>query len=356
MKDKKAKHYSDVITFAYWIRKQSMLRYKKDFAFSDDVKMIGKGAVFHVAPSNVAVNYAYSLVTGLITGNANVVRVPSKRFEQIELINFALKESLHYYPKMADYICLIRYGHSKEINDFLSSMADVRIIWGGDNTINTLRLSPMKPRSVEIVFADRYSFAVIDSDYYSELINKDEVVMNFYNDTYLTDQNACSSPRIIVWIGDKIESSKQDFWNRVHLLVSDRYNYQQIMGIDKLLKTCIVATKIKGSKVVKTEDNYVTRMSVPSIDNDAILSCFGNSGFFLEYDANTIEEIMPLCNNSKCQTVTYIGNIKMFDSIINTGCRGVDRIVPFGSSMNFDLIWDGYDLVSSLSRLISLSK
>ena len=216
MKSKKAKQFSDVITFAYWVRKQSMLRYKNDYASKMGIKMTGKGTVFHVAPSNVAVNYAYSLVAGLITGNSNVVRVSSKRFEQIELINMALKESFHYYPKIADYICIIRYGHNKEINDYLSSLADIRIIWGGDDTINNLRLSPMKTRSSEIVFADRYSFAVIDSDYYMATTNKEEVVMNFYNDTYLVDQNACSSPKLIVWIGKEKERSKEDFWNRLH--------------------------------------------------------------------------------------------------------------------------------------------
>ena len=350
MADKESKQYSDVISFAYWIRKQSMLRYKNNYSINSNLKRTGRGVVFHISPSNVAVNYAFS--ASLILGNINIVRIPTKKFEQIKIINEALIKTLEYYPAMSDYIILIRYGHNKEINDYLSALADVRIIWGGDKTIQTIRSSPIKPRSTEIVFSDRYSFAVIDSDYYVNLINKDEIATRFYNDTYLTDQNACSSPKIIVWTGGRIELSKNDFWRRVYALVKKKYNLQQIMGVEKLLQKCIVATTLKESKEIKTEDNYVIRMSIPNLDNAQY--CFGNCGFFLEYDAEKIDEIMPLCNNEKCQTITYIGDIKMFDTIINSGCKGVDRIVPFGNSMDFDFIWDGYNLVSSLTRIISL--
>lgn len=40
----------------------------------------GRGVAFHIAPSNVAVNFAFSLAAGLLTGNANIVRLSSKPF------------------------------------------------------------------------------------------------------------------------------------------------------------------------------------------------------------------------------------------------------------------------------------
>ena len=32
---------------------------------------------------------------------------------------------------------------------------------------------------------------------------------------------------------------------------------------------------------------------------------------------------------------------------------GVDRLVPIGSSLEIDLIWDGYDVIKSLSREVT---
>ena len=33
---------------------------------------------------------------------------------------------------------------------------------------------------------------------------------------------------------------------------------------------------------------------------------------------------------------------------------GIDRIVPMGKSMDFSLIWDGYDLIRQMSRRITI--
>lgn len=77
----------------------------------------GRGVAFHIAPSNVAVNFAYSLVAGLLSGNANVVRVPSRDFQQVDIICHEIKMTLQEYPQISPYICLIRYECDKATND-----------------------------------------------------------------------------------------------------------------------------------------------------------------------------------------------------------------------------------------------
>ena len=162
------------------------------------------------------------MVAGLLNGNANVVRIPSKDFEQVRILVRAFNQALQEHEDMKTYVLLVRYERDKDINDLFSSIADVRVTWGGDNTIAELRKSPLPPRSAEITFADRYSLAVIDSDCYLAIENKNKVAEDFYNDTFFTDQNACTSPRIIVWTGTKIEKAKQIFWSLEHDLVKNR--------------------------------------------------------------------------------------------------------------------------------------
>jgi hypothetical protein len=79
-----------------------------------------------------------------------------------------------------------------------------------------------------------------------------------------------------------------------------------------------------------------------------------NSGFFLEYDCDDITEIFPLCNDKHCQTIAYIGDKEMFLQLLEKGAKGIDRIVPVGKTMDFDLLWDGYDLTGHLTRTIVL--
>lgn len=101
----------------------------------------------------------------------------------------------------------------------MSSLCDVRVIWGGDATIKEIRRAALLPRATEITFADRYSLAVIDADYYLEYGEYERVAQDFYNDTYLSDQNACTSPRVIIWYGNNKEKAKEKFWDELETLV-----------------------------------------------------------------------------------------------------------------------------------------
>ena len=354
MGNRDAKTYSDVITFAFWIRKSSVLKLKERFEKKDEAFYLGKGIAFHIAPSNVPVNFAYSLVAGLLNGNANIVRVSSKDFAQVEIIVDAVNCVLEQHTEMKPYIILVRYERDKDINDLFSSIADIRVVWGGNNTIEELRKSPLPPRSVEITFSDRYSLAVIDADSYLEIEDKDRVAEDFYNDTFFSDQNACTSPRIVIWTGNRIEKAKKIFWDVEHKLVKKKYAFQAIQGVNKLTKSRLIAVVEPGVKVEEHPDNLIVRVIVPEI-NDCLMDYQENSGYFYEYDCKDIQEIRELCNDKRCQTIAYIGDSKVVLPLIEAGVKGIDRVVPMGKTMDFDLVWDGYNLPALLTRTIVLA-
>lgn len=352
MRNKDAKNYSDVVTFAFWIRRGSVLKLKERFEKSDGI-YLGRGVAFHIAPSNVPVNFAYSLVTGLLTGNSNIVRVPSKNFPQVEIITEAFNKALNKHEEMRPYILCVRYDRDKEINDMFSAIADVRVIWGGDQTIADIRKSILPPRSGEITFADRYSLAVIDSDSYLSIENKLQVAEDFYNDTFFSDQNACTSPRLIVWTGNNIGEAKQMFWEEEHKLVAKKYKFQTIQGVNKLTQAYLIAVKESGVKIEEHKDNLIIRVTVPQI-TDYLMDYRDNSGYFYEYNCKDIMDLIPICNDKKCQTIAYIGNSAVFKPLLESGIKGIDRIVPMGKTMDFDLIWDGYDLSMLLTRVVTI--
>ena len=354
MKSREAKAYPDVITLGFWMRKSSVLALKERFVEeSSDIK-IGRGVAFHIAPSNVPVNYAYSLLTGLLTGNANIVRIPTKDFPQVSVINNAINRALEEYPDMKQYICLVRYGRDQKVNDLFSSLADTRIIWGGDNTISEIRKSPLGPRAGEISFADRYSLAVISSEKYLEVSDKKRLAEEFYNDTFLSDQNACTSPRLVVWMGEKKEEAKELFWKYEHDLVKKKYQFQSIMGINKLTSSYLMAVKKEGTHIDCHKDNYIIRVNVPEVKPE-LMELKDNSGYFFEYDCDDIFEIRDFCNNTHCQTIGFLGEKDIIMPLLTSGIKGVDRVVPIGKTMDFDFIWDGYELVERLTRTIKVS-
>lgn len=353
LKDRSAKQYPDVVTFAFWIRKANIMTLKKRFVKEGAVTHIGRGMVFHIAPSNVAVNYAYSLVTGLLMGNVNVVRIPSKEFEQISVLNNALQKVFEQgYEDILKRICLIQYGHQKEITQELSKYTDARVIWGGDRTIAEIQECSLPARAVEIAFADRYSLAIINTDdYLNAAQDWKQIARQFYNDTYLTDQNACTSPRMVIWTGSRREEAKRIFWTQLHEILEKEYSLQDKQVVDKLTNQYLLSTLGKEYHIIPTVDNYITRVQImePTVD---WIQLKGNSGFFFEYDWNSWEQLLPLFSNTACQTISYYGGITGLKETLLYGVKGVDRIVPIGSTMDFDLVWDGYNLYEWLTRSV----
>ena len=346
------REYSDVATFGFWCRKAALLKEKEKY---DDIdERFGKGIVFHSTPSNVPVNFAFSFATGLLAGNANIVRLPGKPFEQVNIISNAVKQLLETkHQNMAPYIVFVKFPPVKEITDTFSAICNVRVIWGGDMTVAELRQSKIPARTTEITFADRHSIAVIDADAYLEAERKDTIIQNFYNDTYFSDQNACTAPRIIFWQGEKKAEAKADFWNRVHDKTVKEYTLAPVQAVGKLNAMYSVASQ-KKVHVEKGDDMFITRLDVDKIDKD-LMNYKYNSGFFFEKDIDNLNEIADVCD-VRCQTLTYFGVKKEDFKLFLEEARpiGIDRIVPMGKSMDFALVWDGYDLIRQMSRKVTI--
>lgn len=349
-----AKRFSDIVSFGFFIRKASLKQLKSQWEsrLPKDCLVLGRGTVFHIAPSNVAVNFAYSLAAGLLTGNANIVRLSGKEFPQVKIITESINKVLEHFPDLKPYILLLRYEANRDINDYLSSLCSIRIIWGGDHTIDEIRKSPLPAQSHDLTFADRYSVAIISAEDYLQK-DKDKTAEDFFNDTYLFDQNACSSPRIVIWTGKETDSAREIFWSKLHDFIKKRYKLQAVQAVNKLTSSCLTAVSYEGTKIIRGEDNLITRVELKKTDHN-LMQFKDNSGFFFEYRCTDLEEVRVLLNNRKCQTVGYIGNRDQLVRLLSKGIRGVDRVVPIGQTSVFSLIWDGYKLTDELTRTVTV--
>ncbi len=352
--DEKNRAFSDITAYAFWIRKGSLARVQEKF--SSQCKL-GRGVALHIAPSNVPINFAVSMTSSLLAGNPTVVRVSAKEFEQVDIIVAAVNRILakEEFAALRPYLLIIRYDRNKTVNDFLSSLCDVRVVWGGNQTVAELRGSPLPPRAMEMTFPDRHSIALINAD---EYLCEDaiKVAEKFYTDTYFSDQNACSSPRLIVWFGNKVEEAKERFWSALkETLRKKDYQMPDILAVDNLNAFCLLAAEQKDVflKVIKT-DNILVRAELSRVF-DRLMDYKMGGGYFFEYTAGALDDLIPVLGKS-CQTVSYLGiepeNIR--DFIFKSGVRGVDRIVPIGKTMELAFRWDGFDMIGAMSRYIDV--
>ena len=348
----KCKKFPDLISFGFWCRASNIKNIFNHYSFFKN--RMGRGTVLHITPSNVPTNFAYSMVFGLLSGNNNIIRLPSKNFLQVEILCAVLKklEKKKIYKKSFKKLLLIKYKSSDKISSELSKNVDARIIWGGDNTINKFKSFITKPRCIDLAFANRFSISLIDSNKVGKLSSRGLSVLarKFYNDTYTMDQFGCSSPNSIFWLG-KNNIAKKRFWFELSKIVNKEYNLDLSAANKKisnlmnyaLEKNKIYKADINNFKLIKLKNQ---KLSFDNFENV-------NFGTFFEIDLPNINYLRKY-TSEKLQTVTYYGTdfdkVKKF--IIKNQIKGIDRVVPIGRAFDLTPEWDGIDIISTLSRTI----
>lgn len=348
MKDPASRQYPDVVTFAFFCRRGNLLKLKEQYASA--AIRLGWGTVFHIAPSNVPVNFAYSVVAGLLAGNTNVVRVSQKQFPQVDII------VKHIRATDMHRVAVVRYPHESNANEVFSSLSNVRVIWGGDATIETIRKNTIPARAFDICFADRYSIAAIRPKAILEASNDEiaKLAERFYNDTYLFDQNACSAPHLVCWEkGEGLAEAKKRFWDVVYDYAKAHYQFQDVMAVDKLTALYKQAVAMPTHDE-ETKDNVLRRVEIESLPCDIdSFRCAG--GYFTECEVESLDDIAPIVS-AKYQTLAYYGfereELEAF--VQRNHLTGIDRIVPFGETTTFALTWDGMNLIDKMSRIVSI--
>lgn len=348
-----SRKYPDITALAFWCRRANIQKIREQFG--DASVRLGRGLCFHIAPSNIPINFAFSYLFSLLAGNANIVRISSKEFPQVEPVCSSLNTTLSKYPEILKRTAIIRYAADNAITAEFCKQADARMIWGGDETIEKIKNMPAKPRCIDIAFADRYSVCIINGQ---AILNADDpsikrLAESFYNDTYLVDQNACSSPQLILWINDKDDARKR-FWEAVYDYAEKRYILQPALAVEKYTQLCKEAINLDILKSVERKGNLLYNIEIGSLYEN--MECIrGKGGYFYEYSLKSLNELVDIVTE-KHQTVTQYGmdpgEIQSF--VINNRLRGIDRIVPIGKALDISVVWDGFDLVRMLSRVVSL--
>ena len=347
-KEPKYRSIPEIYALGFWCRRAHMqrLQTRQNEACDQADKRLGKGLVLHIAPSNMPTMFAYSWITSLLAGNSNVVRLSSRESEISGMILDGIR-SLLERPKFADLAsqnAFVQFPRGDRSLEDLSLQAAGRVIWGGDETVQTICAIPKAEGCVDITFPDKYSIAVLDAKAIAARSAEElkQLAHLFYNDTYGADQNACSSPRTVFWLDEDRSSTltetKARWWDAV-AAEAEHYDLQPWMATEKYKNLCCAYANLEGLGPVKTWGNklYVIPcedMQPPLWKREAKL------GMFYEYTVHGAEEIRPLIDGKIQTVVTNRENLKL----------DVDRVVAIGEALDFDTIWDRKDIIAMLSE------
>lgn len=358
LRDGEARRVDADSAFGFWCRRSRLEALALRHAAP--LPRLGRGLVFHLAPSNVPALFAYTLAIGLLAGNANVVRLSSRRVEAegplLRLLNQVLARPEHAAVKART--SLIAYSRDNAVTAAWCARCDARVVWGGDATVAALRAMPMPPHGVELAFPDRWSLAVLSQKALSELDGEalGALTHRFYNDTYQLDQNACSSPQLVLWLEDGgTPQVRRRWWEALAAEVEARYPFGPFQAARKRERLCLEAmtrTDPPVSAVERYRGNrlYVADLPALPAELDGLRGIFG---LFYQCALPSLEELVPKLT-PKVQTLACGGleprQVAQF--LADHQARGVDRVVRLGQALELDTLWDGKDLIAALSRTI----
>jgi hypothetical protein len=359
-----ARRQPELATLAHWFRRANLRTLAEKIGGGDGavrVRVRARGLVFVIAPANVEVLFIYGWLLSLLAGNATIVRVSQKpnasRHAFLEVVH-DLATDQAFLPVLAD-SWLITYPHDDAITGRISSRCDARLVWGGDATVSQIRSIALKPLAVEAVFADRFSFAVFSA---ATVCTEDEtrlreIARRFVNDTLWFGQQACSSPRAVVWVGDTAgaDVARRRFWplykaaaaafeNEPAALMSRVADLFMLAGVGAIDRLADGLSAFPGRA-----DGRNTLGPVREIHSGC--------GMLVEYVVPSIQEVAPL-TDAKDQTLVVYGlSDQAIEALLNSlPGRAVDRIVLPGEATNFSIVWDGADLLDTFTRKVNVTR
>lgn len=358
IKDKEFIRFPEIIAAGYWLRKSSIQRLKNLFVERGGEQRYPRGLVFHIAPSNVDTIFMYSLFLSLLVGNTNVVRISLRSQQNINGLLQVINSVCIKHFAVSNRFLIVNYEHDDNITAYFSKICAMRVIWGGDKTIDRIRSISLPASSHEITFADKFSMSLINAEKYLTSDKKEDCANRFFNDAFWFDQLACSSPRLIGWVGtsDQILQAKEEFWQSISAVISQKkYESNPSGNMDTYVALCRYAALDQNAVIPDSPSPAIKRISFPKSTLLSFRDIHCGQGLFIEIDFEELKEVASIIE-SKDQTITVFGfNGKdMQKHLLPYIKEGVNRIVPFGQALTFSNDWDGFDLMNEFTRVITV--
>lgn len=313
------------------------------------------GNVAQWASGNVPFLGIYSLIISWLTGNTMAIRVSSR--DQNTMVQL-----IRPLSQLADYSEAARilsksvmiFGYSKshsEANRLLRSWADTSIIWGGSEAVHSISSFPGKTNSRDIVFGPRTSFSVVFESAVDSERKLALVARRIAADTAAFNQLACSSPHTVFLVSEK-SGLLGEISHRLSVELGRRLSDLGSTNTADLSVEIELDAKVKSiwAKQILSGENH----KIIELDSwtKLPLPAFGHTLHTIQ-----LEEAGQLSNfvNDMVQTVSIAGTAEERLSLaLELAGTKVTRFTYPGQMTNFELPWDGEDIIQSLVKYVVL--
>ena len=317
-----------------------------------------QGTALHWLAGNVPVISLISLFQGLLTKNKNIIKV-SKTFKNLFSIifndlenNFKINKKYNKtFKKILDsvFIVYVDYDEIKEM-EYLSINSDVRVIWGGSESVKKISNLKKKINCKDIIFGPKVSLAYISKKKIKT--EKDLKIFSdlFVNDVFNFDQLGCNSPHNLI-----VEKGTKFSLGKISKIIAKSFKERKINSetdpVNKynlLVKNFTYSLEKKNSII--SAKNY--EWNIFLIKNFKIHEPVYNRSIFLS-SAKSLKNLCEALPENTQSIGLYVLNSEKPMIVSKLSEKGVDRFPSIGKMSIYSNPWDGYLPMQNMIRWIS---
>ena len=348
MRSPEAKQFSELVALGFWLRHGNIKALQKQ---APDELIQPLGLVVHYTPANVDTMFIYSWICALLLGNNNIVRIASQQSPAQQRLFDLLSQlmAMEKHLNIAKRNCFVRYPKEDSVGKSIAEKADGRVIWGGDDSVTAIRSMTVKADCRDIIFADRYSISLINGAAVATQQDVKTLAERLQRDSFAFDQQACSSPRVVFWLG--CTSFQPSLLDELDKLMGEQ-DVPLNTRNNHLVFSQLVKSSARSTRIFK--HRHCRIIQVDSLTEQYVQWHTGG-GMYLLVDIDDVSEI-AFNVSEKLQTLSYWGVDKseLLKLARNPSIKGLSRVVPVGQALDFGVLWDGYNVFSQLCRTIDI--
>ena len=252
----------------------------------------------------------------------------------------------------------VHYPSQGDLGAKISALSDARVVWGGDAKVALFAPLPLRNGGKSIWFGDRFSFSTING---AALDKLDEPALRalakkLHNDVFVFDQMACSSPHALYVVGEAAAH-----WpavrappRRLRARMDDGRSQGPGRARDRQDDGCVLCGG-NGTRFVGQLAGHE-----PDQRRGQRAGAAGTAG------RRRLPErrLHPLARRGRDASSARATRRSPISA--GSGARSKrspppargpasSRWAPIGTALDFDFIWDGYDIPFELTRLIRIS-
>lgn len=338
------------------------INYVDDFCTFPDsnkhmMKANARGLVCHWLAGNVQVLGMFALIQSMIAKNVNLLRVSSR--DQGVFTDILRTFSGEKYTTEEGYtikgddllktVAVIYYSrYATDLGEEMSKQADVRIAWGGAESVETIASYPSRIGTETVIFGPKLSFSVIAKEALNDEHEAKKLARRLSIDVSVFDQTGCASPHnLYIEKGGRV--SPERFIDM--LAESMKKTEVQIPKPEMTIEQVSQVHSIRGVYDFKGEVKGSPTMSWTLLveDTNELEKPVYNRVLFI----HKVDSIFDSLNDIT-EDIQTIGLAAPQEKAVRYAeqatAKGVARLPQIGRMLNFEMPWDGIVLFDRLVR------